>query len=86
MEDKLILISASAMLIALALGAQPAESRTTLHSNPGAAIGTPGAANKANPIPVQRNKTVHRSRSEMTIPDSHLKLINGSHFEPDPTK
>lgn len=49
MKNKFILMSASAMVIFGALGAQPAESRI-LHSFTGAAIGTPGAANKASPI------------------------------------
>ena len=64
MNDRLILIASAVFLVASVLSPQQTESRT-LKSHPGAAIGTPGAENKANPIPVYRGKGVHRGRSAM---------------------
>lgn len=83
MKDKL-LITTLAVLFGFVLTAQPALSRT-LHSFHGAAIGNPGAANKGNAIPAYKGKASHGGRSEMAIPGSHLKLINRSHLELDPT-
>ena len=64
MKDRLIVIATAAYVVALALSSQLAESRT-LRSHPGAAIGTPGTENKANPIPVYRGKSIHGGRSAM---------------------
>jgi hypothetical protein len=76
MEDRLILIATAAYVVALALSPQLAESRT-LRSHPGAAIGTPGAENKANPILVYRGKGVHRGRSAMATSRGEANKGNG---------